>query len=192
MTDELKGEMPEIKAEETQAVSETDTKDDVKVEGKNIIVNGEVYEPERALELIKKLRQSEKDLPKVQKQLNTLMQEKEERKKAELSEIDRLKLEKQEAEAKLAQLTLNQTRREIAEKVKLPFALADRIKGDTPEEMEADAKQLFEALPHGVAPKTGVTNPGAQASEGAPHREPRIDPFDKGFIESHGGGVILK
>jgi hypothetical protein len=179
---------------ETQQVEENpqeqETTEEIKVEGNDIIINGEKYDPERALNLIKKLRPAEKDLTKAQKELETYKLKEAEEAKAKLSEVERLKFEKQEADQKVRELTLKEQRREIAEKVKLPFALADRIKGETPEEMEADAKALFESLPKPI-PKTGITNPGAQATEtpiGRLHAD--IDPFNPDWVKTHGGGAV--
>lgn len=181
MSEEEKTEMvEEPKQEEAQEIIEAQEQE-------------EEFDKERAMATIKNLRKFEKEAKKAQERLARYEQEEQERKKAELSEIDRLKLEKQEAEQKLAELTREKQRREIAEKVKLPFALADRIKGETPEEMEADAKQLFESLPKPVTPKTGVTNPGAQATEPAVERlNSDIDPFNPEWVKAHGGGAIVR
>jgi len=192
MSDETKTETVETpepeKAEEKKV--EVPQEDKFEIKDKKIIINDEEYDPERALELIKKQRQFEKDFNKANEKLQKLEKEENERKKAELSEIDRLKLEKQEADQKLAKLGREKQQREIAEKVKLPFVLADRIKGETPEEMEADARQLFESLPK-AAPKTGVTNPGAQATETPATRlNADIDPFSPKWVQEHGGGVF--
>jgi len=153
----------------------------------------EEFDKERAMATIKNLRKFEKDAKKLQEKLALYEQKEEERKKAELSEIDRLTLEKREAEQKLAELARKEQQREIAEKVKLPFALADRIKGETPEEMEADARQLFESLPKPNTTKTGVTNPGGQAIEPKIERlNSDVKPFDPTWVRAHGGGAIVK
>jgi hypothetical protein len=153
----------------------------------------DAFDKERAMATIKNLRKYEKEAAKLQKEIESFKQKEDERKKAELSEIDRLKLEKQEAEQKLAYFAREKLQREIADKLKLPFGLADRIKGETPEEMEADAKQLFDSLPKPVVTKTGVTNPGAQAVEPQIERlNADINPFDPNWVKSHGGGVIGK
>lgn len=153
----------------------------------------EEFDKDRAMATIKNLRKFEKEAKKLQEKIALYEQQEQERQKAELSEIDRLKLEKQEAEQKLAELARKEQQREIAEKVKLPFALADRIKGETPEEMEADAKQLFESLPKGGTPKTSVTSPGPQATEPKMERlNSDINPFDPAWVRAHGGGAILR
>lgn len=192
--------MPEEKTEmveqpqEPQNVTNEEIKeqpeDKFEVKGNDIIINGEKYEPERALELIKKQRQFEKDLEQTRSKLQTFEQLEEQRKREQLSEIDRLKLEKQEAEQRLAQLTQEKQRHDIARKVNLPEGLIDRIKGESPEEMEQDALKLLESLPKPGAPKTSATNPGAVAEKS--WKEPRIDPFDPSFVKGHGGGVFTK
>jgi len=182
MSEEEKTEMvEEQKQEETPEIIEAQEQPE------------EEFDKERAMATIKNLRKFEKEAKKAQERLARYEQEEQERKKAELSEIDRLKLEKQEAEQKLAYFAREKLQREIADKLKLPFGLADRIKGETPEEMEADAKQLFDSLPKPVVTKTGVTNPGAQAVEPQIERlNADINPFDPNWVKSHGGGVIGK
>ena len=59
-----------------------------------------------------------------------------------------------------ASAALAVTRRDVAARLNVPVALADRLRGDTPEEIEADAKQLMAALP-----KSGT--PSANAGSGA-------------------------
>jgi hypothetical protein len=178
---------------DTEMVKETETEQVEEVAENEEIVEQpeqeEEFDKERAMATIKNLRKFEKDAKKLEQKLAHYEQQEEERKKAELSEIDRLKLEKQEAEQKLAELTRKEQRREIAGKHKLPEALADRIKGETPEEMEADAKTLFDSLPKNITTKTGVTNPGGNSKEPS-YAEPKIDPFDAGFVRSHGGGAV--
>ena len=151
----------------------------------------EDFDKERAMATIKNLRKFEKEAKKLQDKIALYEQKDNERKLAEMSEIDRLKLEAQEAKSKLAELTLKEQKREIAHKLNLPEAFADRIKGDTPEEMEADAKGLFDALPKPGTSKSLVTNPGAQAVEPS-SVQPRINPFDAGFVRNHGGGLVEK
>lgn len=80
-------------------------------------------------------------------QLQALQQADEQRKRDELTESERLKLEKQEAEKERDQLKLEKQQRSAADKVGLPAEFADRLKGNTPAEMEADALKLLEAMP---------------------------------------------
>lgn len=68
---------------------------------------------------------------------------------------------KTEAEAERQRATaasLAVTRRDIGARLNVPAALVDRLRGDTPEEIEADAKQLVAALPK---PGTPTANAGS-------------------------------
>lgn len=178
-----------VEKAETQLVEENPKQEETIEE----VHEEEAFDKERAMATIKNLRKFEKEATKLQKEIESYKLKEDERKKAELSEIDRLKLEAQEAKEQLAQLAREKTQREIAEKYKLPFGLADRIKGETPEEMEADAKSLFDSLPKSVTTKTGVTNPGAQATDTPVTRlNADIDPFSPAWVKANGGGVFGK
>lgn len=99
------------------------------------------------------------------KKLEKFEQEEARRKEAEMSEIERANKRAQELEAKVKQLEFSKLQHEIAAKVGLQSVFADRIRGETPEEMEADAKMLLDALPKPkAAPNIGATNPGDKAS----------------------------
>ena len=135
-----------------------------KVEEKKVSTEG-LDNPDGALDLIKKLR---KESDEKQKELDKLLKEKTEREKDELSAIEKAELERDEFEekyketnAELEQVKLNNLKREIAEGVGLPPAFAQRITGATPEEMEADAKVLLDAMPKQA--KISTTSPGPNA-----------------------------
>ena len=101
------------------------------------------------------------------KKLAKFEQEEAKRKEAEMTEIELANKRAQELEAKVKQLETNKLQHDIATKVGLPAVFADRIRGETPEEMEADAKILLEAQPkQKAAPNTGATNPGEKAGSG--------------------------
>lgn len=72
-----------------------------------------------------------------------------------------LEAERQRATA----ASLAVTRRDIAARLNVPAALADRLRGETPEEIEADAKQLIASLPKQNATSanagSGSKQPGA-------------------------------
>jgi len=70
----------------------------------------------------------------------------------------------QEAEQRATAASLAVTRRDIAAKLNVPSALADRLRGDTPEDIEADAKQLLAQLPKATLSAnagSGSRQPGA-------------------------------
>ena len=58
-------------------------------------------------------------------------------------------------------LELQALRRQVADKVQLPAALVDRLRGDTEADIEADAKSLLAALPKPSAPNINATGGNA-------------------------------
>lgn len=70
-----------------------------------------------------------------------------ERKKAAMTEMEKLQAERDEALQKAKELETKQAQRDAAEKTGLPLVFANRLQGATPEELEADAKQLLESMP---------------------------------------------
>jgi anthranilate phosphoribosyltransferase len=105
------------------------------------------------------------------------------RKTAEQVEVERkakeeaemTALQKAEARAKDLEAQLNGERHArlqaaVAAKVGLPAQLADRLKGETAEELEADAKAIKELIPAQPAQKPAspgiVTNPGTNGGTG--------------------------
>jgi hypothetical protein len=60
----------------------------------------------------------------------------------------------EQAEAARKELQVAGLRRDAGAKYKLPAALAERLRGETPEELEADAKALAATLPKPGAPNT--------------------------------------
>jgi len=136
----------------------------------------EEFDRDRAMALIEKLRKENRELTKRAKTADELEAEKRKREEAEMSELDKANKRLAELEAQVKNQTLAQMRREVAASVGLPPALADRIHGETPEEMEADAKAIAEAIPKPVATKPSpgiVTNPGA-ATQPAETRDQRL------------------
>ena len=81
----------------------------------------------------------------------------------------------------------------------MSFIFAYRLQGETPEELEADAKIILEALPKAGQPKVGVTNPGANATGQGETEEQKlarihgrgVNIFDPTSIAKLGGGVSI-
>jgi chromosome segregation ATPase len=112
------------------------------------------------------------------RKLTKLEQEEAKRKEAEMTEIELANKRAQELEAKVRQLEISRLQHDIAAKVGLPAIYADRLKGETPEELEADAKLLLDAQPkQKAAPNSGATNPGekAGANETWAQRKQRLE-----------------
>ena len=127
----------------------------------------EAFDEARAMELIRKQREELKQAKKTAAELERYRKMEEERKQAEMSETERLKAELDKLQSELTAKTVRTMQIEVAAKLGLPAALSDRLKGETLEEMEEDAKAILEALPkQKAAPNTGATNPGEKAGSG--------------------------
>lgn len=109
------------------------------------------------------LKAANREAAERRKRLEAFEQAEAARKQAEMTESEKLKADLEAARKALAAHARTEQARLVAQKVGLPDALAARLQGETPEEMEADAKALLEALPKAkpTAPNTGATNPGS-------------------------------
>jgi rRNA-processing protein FCF1 len=137
------------------------------------------------------LKEANKEAASRRKRLEELESAETKKNEASMSELEKLQKRLQETEAKLTAKEKAETRRAVAEKVGIPAAFADRLKGETPEELEADAKALLEVLPKTQAPAKPqpglVANPGANGSKEETRAQKlarltgeTIDPFGKG------------
>lgn len=127
----------------------------------------EKFDEARAMDLIRKQREELKQAKKAAAELERYKLEEEKRKQAEMTESERLKAELDKARGELKAKTVRTMQIEVAAKVGIPAALSDRLKGETPEEMEEDAKAILDMLPkQKAAPNTGATNPGDKAGSG--------------------------
>ena len=124
-----------------------------------------VDELQKELEAAKRSLQNKTDEAKrVHGKLTKFEKAEEERKRAELSEMEKLQADLSQAQADLKFATLTNLKRTVAEKTGLPAALFDRLKGETLEDLEADANALLEALPEAAkkkAPVLNTSNPGS-------------------------------
>lgn len=96
---------------------------------------------------------------------------------AELSEMERLRKELAETKQRATALELSQRKAAIAAEAGLPPALANRLQGETDEEMRADAEAILALIPQATAtkqpPQLKPTNM-AGASEVTETREQRL------------------
>lgn len=113
------------------------------------------------------LKEANKEAAARRKRLDELEAEEAKRKEAAMTETEKATKRAQELEAKLKQYERAEAQRKVAEKVGLPAALATRLQGETPEELEADAKVLLETLPKPTKPAPGInaTNPANASNE---------------------------
>jgi len=150
----------------------------------------EKFDEARAMELIQKLRGEIKGLKKSEAELERLREAEEERKQAEMSETERLKAENDRLQSELKAKTVRTMQIEAAAKAGIPAALSDRLKGETPEEMEEDAKAILELLPKTkTAPNTGTTNPGDKASKEETYAQKMERPMGGNTEIWKGGGI---
>ena len=163
-------------------------------------VEGDKFDLPRAMALIEKLRGEVKELKPKAKAADDLTAAEQKRKEAEMTATQKLQAELDKAKADLKAAQLNDMRRAVAAEVGLPLVFADRLQGETPEDLKTDAEKLLAALPKAAPkpPNLGPTNPGSGASQGesdaqalARIRGQGINVFDPNFAKSHGGGVMI-
>ena len=123
-------------------------------------VKEEVLDKEGYEALIAKLRITEKQAKKDAARLIALEKEAQTRADAEKTELQKEKERADKLEADLKKEQLKVMRRDAATEAKIPLAWADRLQGETPEELLADALILLETMPAKVPPKVEPTNPG--------------------------------
>ena len=109
------------------------------------------------------LKEANKEAASRRKRLDELEAAEKSRADALLSETEKTQRKAAELEAKLKDYERRELVRSVADKVGLPPALAARLRGETPEELEADAKALLELIPKNK-PSINPTNPGEGAS----------------------------
>ncbi len=161
-----------IETKPTETVKEVETK-----------VEQPVEKPLTLEELQAKLAQAEQHAKNKEeeaarhfKKIQSFEQAEQAKKDAELSELDKEKKARAQLEAENKKLKVDSLKTSIAAKLGLPESLALRLQGETPEEIEQDAKEILETLPK----KTAVTNPtnpggGLQATETDAERRKRLN-----------------
>ena len=147
---------PEVKIEKVEPVKEP-TLDELKAELEQAKQHAKNKEEEAARHF---------------KKIQTFEQAEQAKKDAELSELDKEKKARAALEAENKTLKINQLKQSTASKLGLPEVLALRLQGETPEEIEADAKQLLETLPKKPNPAS-ATNPGGDRQVGETDAERR-------------------
>lgn len=160
-------------------------------------LKGEPFDAARAMATIEKLRAEIKELKPRAKLADELSEAEKQRKEAEMSELQKLETKLAEATAKLKKAEIAELKRSVAAEVGLPAAFAERLQGETREELLDDAKTLLEALPKAPKPPAlSPTSPGAGASAAETLEQKRarvygsdLDVMSPGYATKHGGGV---
>jgi len=153
------------------------------------------------LEAIKAaLKKANNEAAKYRKEAETAAARIKAQEDAELSEMDKLKKQVAEYEAKLTQVERQALQRKIANEFELPEMLALRIQGDDEDAMREDAKALAATLPKKpTAPNLSATNPGngQPMGESLIQQRARVyggggDIFNPTEAAKLGGGVVFK
>lgn len=190
MTDETKGEMPTTEpAGEMPAVQPTPEPESAKPED----LAAELEKARAAL------KSANKEAAERRKKLEAYEQEEVKRKEEELSEVERLTKQLAEAQTSLKAKERAELRASAAEKAGLPKAFVNRLQGETPEELEADARAIMDALPKPEKPAPGInpTNPAAGTKSETPEQAKarlfgaEFDPFLPENAKKLGGGVFM-
>ena len=113
------------------------------------------------------LKEANKEAAARRKRLDDLEAAEAKRKEDAMSESEKAAKRAAELEARLKAYERTDAQRKAAEKVGLPLNLAIRLMGETPEELEADAKALLETLPKPTKPTPGITptNPASASTQ---------------------------
>jgi anthranilate phosphoribosyltransferase len=124
------------------------------------------------------LKKANGEAAKYRKTAEQVEQERKDKEEAEMTALEKANKRAADLEAELNRTKRESLQKEIAAKVGLPARLATRLQGETPEEMEADAKAILEDLPKPPAPvKPGPgilpANPGANGSSGETREQRR-------------------
>jgi hypothetical protein len=181
----------EVLTDKTQAVP-------VKADKQETGADGQPFDAKRAEALIEKLRAENKAAKAAEKKLAEYEAAEAKAKEASLSELEKVNKRAAELEAKLSEANRREMQRAAGDKYHLPAAFVDRLRGNTPEEMEADAKLIAESLPKQPQLKTDPTNPGG-ATKSEPSLEEMIaakrkndffTPFDPREVRARGGGLV--
>lgn len=148
--------------------------------------DGTPFDAERAQALIDKLREENKAAKAAAKKLAEYEAAEQKRKEAEMTELEKLTAQNAELAKKIEQAERREMQRAAGDKYKLPAEFTELLKGTTPEEMEAHAKKLADALPKTA--KLNPTNPPAGGlTETREQKRARLLGTDTSLFK--GGGI---
>ena len=126
----------------------------------------------------KSLKNKTEEATRVHKKLEVHEAADKKRKEENMTESEKLKVRADELEAENETLKLESRRLEVATATGLPLVFADRLNGETTEEMTEDAEKILAVIPEAkkIIPKIDPTNPkGAkQANETDAQRRRRL------------------
>lgn len=113
------------------------------------------------------LKKANAEAAKYRKAAEAIEAERKAKEEAELSETEKLRKHAAELEAELKAARIATLQRDAAAKHNLPAELATRLRGETPDELEADATELAKLLQQAKhSPQIPPTNPGGGGAAG--------------------------
>jgi len=136
-----------------------------------------VIDPAEHAKVLAALKEANREAAERRKKLDAFEKAEAERKQAEMTESERAAAKIKEYENELAQLKRRELLRKVADEAGLPSALAERLQGNTEEELKADAAKLLELVPKPdpKKPNLSPTNPGnAEKSETLAEKRERL------------------
>jgi len=154
----------ETKATETVAKIETEVvtepaKTEVTTETE-IGKDGQPFDAARAMATIEALRKENRELKPKAKKADEFEKAEEDRKTAEMSELQKAQKLIDDLTAKTKAAELRELRRKVGEAAKIPADIYDLLPEGTEDEMKAKAEAIAKALPK-PQPGLSATNPGA-------------------------------
>ena len=140
----------------------------------------------------KALKEANKEAAARRKKLEDFEKADEDKKRSEMSELEKAKADLAKYQSELEAVKLNDLKRTTAAKYGIPENLATRLVGATAEEIEADAKQLSETLPKAkeIKASPGVTNPGVDGNIIKTPEQRGKDLLYSGNMNWAGGGGV--
>ena len=151
------------------------------------------------------LKEANKEAADRRKKLNAYEEAEKKRLEAEMTEAEKTAAKLRAQETEIATLKHQQIIRKVADEIGLPPVLAERLRGDTEEELKADAEKLKELIPtkepekddktKNLKLKNSVTNPANGHLDETPQQiRERLHPkgsgiFDPVKVREMGGGL---
>jgi len=136
-----------------------------------------VIDPAEHARVLVALKEANKEAASRRVKLDAFEKAEADRKQAEMTESEKAAAKLKEYETKLAQMERAALVRKIADEAGLPSALADRLQGNTEDELKVDAAKLLELVPKTdpKKPNLQVSNPGnAERTESAAEKRERL------------------
>ncbi len=194
--------MPNEKDPTTEAVAQTPEAEGTgKAQVEQPKASAEVeeeFDKERAMNTILKLRETESKFKKMSRDMERLQEQERQRKEAEMTDVEKYKAKAEELERALVTAKTESMRLKVASKYQLPEKLAQRLQGETEEEMDADGAELAKLLPIKKQAPQLQSNDVADGKKGETDAQKRERIYNKGgdlfnveAIRERGGGVFF-